>query len=93
MAALSLPWAPSGVGAGYGTRAGFGNGTDGLGGDSTVVERTVGDASTVLHFENIAQTYLMAASWESQRLAGTCLSAIDKKFMTCVILYSGVTIG
>ena len=65
VAFLSLPWAPSEVGAGYCIRGGFGNGTVGLGGYGTVAGRTVGDAPTVLHFSNIARTASMAASLES----------------------------
>ena len=62
-------------------------------GYDTVVGRTLGDASIVLHFANIARTALMAASWELQRLMGTSLVASDKKCMAYVIMSSDVTIG
>ena len=92
MAVLSLPWSPSEVGAGYRTRGGFINSTTDLGGYGTVVGRTVGYASIVLHFSNIVQTTPMATIWELQRLTDTSLSATDNKCMACVILYSDVTV-
>ena len=63
-----------------------------LDGYGTIVGRTLGDASIVLHFENIAQTALMDASSQLQRLTGTSLSAVEKNCMACVILSSDVTI-
>ena len=63
MAALSLTWAPSEVGADYCTGGVFVNGMATLGGYRNVVERTIGDASTVLHFSNIARTASRALSW------------------------------
>ena len=64
MTALSLPWAPSEVGAGYCTGGGFSNGTADLGGYGTVVGQTVGYASIFFHFANIVRTDSMDASWE-----------------------------
>ena len=93
MAALSLPWSPSKVVSWYCIGGGFGNVVDSLGGDGIVVGRTVGDSSTVIHFENIARTAFMAASWESQRLTGTSLIAAYKKGIACVIMSSRVTVG
>ena len=93
MATLLIPWAPLEVGAEYRIGGGFGNGTVGLGGCVTMVGRTVRDASTVIHFANIARTASMAVSWKSQRLAGTSLSTADKKCMECVILSSNVNVG
>ena len=81
------------MGTGYLIGGGFGNGTVGSGGYGNVVGRTVVDASTILHFSNIARTASMSASWELQRLEGTSLSAANKKCVACVILSSDVTVN
>ena len=93
MPALSLAWSPPEVGAGYLTGGGFSNGTADLCGYGTVVGRAVGDASIVLHFENIVRTASMAVSCILQRLMGTSLIDADKNCMECFIISSDVTVS
>ena len=44
----------------------------------------------VFPFVNIALTASISANWESQILAGTSFSALDKTCIACVILSSAV---